>query len=97
MLPLRHGSSAPDRLDFLRPGSKWHRHLKSADPDDYRLWEIAILFHLRDGLRSGNLWLAQSRRFGDMKQVLVSQAAAPSGGGPGQRTAERAGCYPPQP
>lgn len=76
MLPLRHGSSAPDRLDFLRPGSKWHRHLKSADPDDYRLWEIAILFHLRDGLRSGNLWLAQSRRFGDMKQVLVSQAAA---------------------
>jgi hypothetical protein len=42
---------------------------------DHRLWEIAVLFHLRDAFRSGDVWLAGSRRYGDLKQLLVPPQA----------------------
>ncbi len=61
---------------FLGPRSKWHRHLKAQDTGDYRLWEVAVLFHLRDAFRSGDIWLAHSRRYGDLKNALVPVAAA---------------------
>ncbi|MGQ7518047.1 hypothetical protein ACTGVA_11685, partial [Streptococcus suis] len=65
---------------FLRPSSKWHRHLRGQAAGDTRLWEIAVLFHLRDAFRSGDVWLARSRRYGDLKHALVpAQAAAESG------------------
>ena len=36
---------------FLRPNSKWSRRLRAqAGP---RLWETAVLFHLRDAFRAG--------------------------------------------
>jgi len=57
--------------NFLRRGSKWHRHLQVQNLDDSRLWEVAVLFHLRDSFRSGDVWLVQSRRYADLKQVLV--------------------------
>lgn len=37
---------------------------------------MAVLFHLRDAFRSGDVWLAHSRRYGDLKQVLVPMIAA---------------------
>ena len=61
---------------FLGGRSKWHRHLKAQKGGDNRLWEVAVLFHLRDAFRSGDIWLAQSRRFGDLKDALVPIAAA---------------------
>lgn len=54
---------------FLKPSSKWRATLKDEGTD--RLWEVAVLFHMREGFRSGDLWLAHSRRFGDWKQSLV--------------------------
>ena len=68
--------SAPVETNFLRPNSKWHRHLRSQEKGDTRLWEVAVLFHLRDAFRSGDIWLAHSRRYGDLKQVLVPMIAA---------------------
>ena len=44
---------------FLRPNSKWSRLLRSQS--DHRLWETAVLFHLRDAFRAGDVWLARSR------------------------------------
>uniref|UniRef100_UPI0013D75AEE hypothetical protein n=1 Tax=Citrobacter freundii TaxID=546 RepID=UPI0013D75AEE len=35
-----------------------------------------VLFHLRDAFRSGDVWLAHSRRYADLKQALVPMAAA---------------------
>ena len=61
---------------FLRRGSKWHRHLNACDEDKHRLWEVAVLFHLRDAFRSGDIWLAHSRRYADLKQALVPIEAA---------------------
>lgn len=81
--PLLHASTliADDEtpemrpVGFLRRGSKWHRHLNAQAEDDHRLWEVAVLFHLRDAFRSGDVWLSQSRRYGDLKQALVPVAA----------------------
>jgi len=61
-------------LTFLRRTSKWHRHLN--DDDEHRVWEVAVLFHLRDAFRSGDIWLAHSRRYGDLKDALVPVEAA---------------------
>ena len=56
-------------LTFLRRTSKWHRHLNG--DDEHRIWDVAVLFHLRDAFRSGDIWLAHSRRYGDLKDALV--------------------------
>ncbi|KPX79158.1 transposase [Pseudomonas meliae] len=61
---------------FLRPNSKWHRHLRAQDQGDNRLREVAVMFHLRDAFRSGDIWLDHSRRYGDLKQVLVPLVTA---------------------
>jgi TnpA family transposase len=63
---------------FLRRTSKWHRHLGAEPEDDHRLWEVAVLFHLRDAFRSGDIWLAHSKRYSDLKQALVPVEAAKS-------------------
>jgi TnpA family transposase len=57
-------------MAFLRRGSKWQRHLGGED-DGGPLWEVAVLFHLREAFRSGDVWLAHSRRYGDLKEALV--------------------------
>ena len=61
---------------FLRRNSRWHQHLNSRPAGDRRLWEVAALFHMRDAFRSGDVWLAHSRRYGDVKRALVPMEAA---------------------
>ena len=58
---------------FLRPNSKWSRLLRTQS--DHRLWETAVLFHLRDAFRAGDVWLARSRRYGDIRKALLSAPA----------------------
>ena len=70
----RNGKS--QSTSFLRRGSKWHRHLNAQAVDDHRLWEVAVLSHLREAFRSGDIWLAHSRRYADLKQALVPVEAA---------------------
>ena len=72
---LRNGIKVDPPVDFLRPNSKWHRQLCAEPSGDHRLWEIAVLFHIRDAFRSGDIWLAGSRRYGDLKQLLVPPQA----------------------
>ncbi len=65
---LRTGLNDAAMTSFLRPSSpKWHRHLRAQRAGDARLWEIAVLFHLRDAFRSGDVRLTRSRRYGDLK------------------------------
>lgn len=61
---------------FLRRNSKWSRHLQAAGSDHHRLWEVAVMSHLRGAFRLDDIWLANSRRYGDLKQALVSIEAA---------------------
>lgn len=62
-------------VGFLRRGSKWHRHLNAQEEEAHRLWEVAVLFHLRDAFRSGDIWVPHSRRYSDLKQALVPAEA----------------------
>lgn len=69
-------ASAPRQTAFLRRNSKWHRHLNVQEPDNNRLWEVAVLFQIREAFRSGDIWLPHSRRYADLKQALVPMEAA---------------------
>lgn len=69
-------SGAPRPTSFLRQGSKWHRYLQAQEPGDHRLWEVAVMCHLREAFRSGDIWLTQSRRYADLKVALVPIATA---------------------
>ena len=64
------------RWTFLRRNSRWHQHLNDRPAGDRRLWEVAALFHMRDAFRSGDVWLAHSRRYGDVKRALAPIEAA---------------------
>lgn len=64
-------ADASRQMDFLRRASKWHRHFNAQGPGDNRLWEVAVLFQIRDAFRSGDIWLVHSRRYADLKQALV--------------------------
>ena len=57
-------------IGFVRRKSKWRR-LLTAQRDNGRLWQVAVLFHLRDAFRSGDIWLRHSRRYADLKRALV--------------------------
>ena len=48
-------------LTFLRRGSKWLRHLDAEADEASRHWEVAVLFHLREAFRSGDIWLADRK------------------------------------
>ncbi len=39
-----------------------------------RFWELALLWRLRDGLRSGDVWVAGSRRYADPETYLLDRA-----------------------
>ncbi len=61
---------------FLKPQSKWRGHLRNPETNRDRFWVVAVLFHLREAFRSGDVWLSHSRRYIDMKQALVPVEAA---------------------
>lgn len=56
-------------IDFARP--KWRDRLRPQAEPARKLWETAVLFALRDALRSGDVWLARSKRYGDMTSNLL--------------------------
>ena len=59
---------------FLRPKSKWHVHLKAHDP---KLWDVAVLFHIRDAFRSRDMWLRHSEKYTDLTNALVPAPTLP--------------------
>lgn len=73
-------------IDFASP--KWRQRFDPSDrlvrsgtdaapsmAPDRRMWETALLFRLRDALRSGDVWLAHSHRHREPGRELVSAEA----------------------
>ena len=60
-------------IEFARP--KWRKRLDVGTGPDRRTWETAILFTLRDALRSGDIWLPHSHRHREIGTDLVPLAA----------------------
>ena len=69
-------STAPSCAAIPGALGRWHQHINARPADDRRLWEVAALFHMRDAFHSGDVWLAHSRRYGDVKRALVPMEAA---------------------
>ena len=67
------GDATSRPTSFLRPNSKWSRLLRTQP--GHGLWETAVLFHLRAAFRAGDVWLARSRRYGDIRKALLSAPA----------------------
>src|SRR5207253_2056220 len=66
----KENSSLP--VCFATP--KWCKQL-GTDPER-KLWETAILFSIRDGLRSRDIWVSNSRAYQDTRQQLLSRQQA---------------------
>jgi Domain of unknown function (DUF4158) len=62
-------------LGFLRP--KWRKRVVKDGVIDRPLFETAILFEIRNALRSGDLFLPESRRHRDIEDDLVAPASVP--------------------
>ena len=56
-------------LDFAR--TRWQKLIVREGKPDRQVWEIAVLFELRNALRSGDIWLADSRRYREITTALV--------------------------
>lgn len=50
-------------------GAAWRKRLGSSP--DRKLWETALLFTLRDALRSRDVWVQDSRLYRDSRQLLL--------------------------
>ena len=61
---------------FVRP--KWRARVFREGGTDRRYWELAVLFELRNALRSGDLWTDESRRYRSVEGGSVPAAALPS-------------------
>lgn len=69
---IGEGSELAEKsLSFLLPRSKWRKQFNATETNKDRLWVVAVMVHLREAFRSGDVWLAHSRRYGDMKQAFV--------------------------
>ncbi len=54
--------------------SKWSKRL--CNKPERKLWEIAVLFAIRDGLRSRDIWAVDSRIYQDTTQQLLPEQQA---------------------
>jgi TnpA family transposase len=60
-------------VDFVR--DTWRKHVIQNGVIDRQYWEICVLFELRNALRSGDVWINESRRYRSMEQELLPAPA----------------------
>ena len=75
-LYARGGRKVPDGAPTGFVPNRWRGYLdhaaKSGNSTAYRhYWELAPLFGLRDALRSDDIWVQGSRRYGDPTTLLL--------------------------
>ncbi len=61
--------SAP--VAFLAPQSKWYRHVVTRDGSNRRSYEFAVLAELGNAVRSGDVWVRDSRQFRNLEEYLL--------------------------
>lgn len=65
----------PDRVPVGHLGSSEKKLIFDGGKPDWRLYEIATLAHLRDRLRSGDVWVDGSRSFRPIDEHLMPKPA----------------------
>jgi Domain of unknown function (DUF4158)/Tn3 transposase DDE domain len=75
-LYVRGGRNVPAGAPTPFVPARWKGYLSAAEEDKntiaYRhYWELCVLLALRDGLRSGDVWVPGSRRYADPTTILM--------------------------
>ena len=74
---VQHFHSGPTNsvlpIKFAR--RKWLERLKAGEGPSKPLWETAVLFELRAGLRSGDIWVEESARYQELEKALLPMPA----------------------
>lgn len=69
------GGRLPRRLPLSFLTRKWRRRVRGQDGEvDTRAWEVAVLVHLRDRLRAGDIWVEGSRAWRSFEDYLLPRA-----------------------
>ncbi len=62
----------PAKVPVVFLKRRWRERVRAGTPDfDPRAWEVAVLVHLRDRLRSGDVWVEGSRAFRTFEDYLL--------------------------
>ncbi len=72
VLAMGLGEFDPDEHPFLAKRSRWLQISRNKPETRQIIFEVALWFSLRDAMKAGDIWLAGSRRYADIKEVLVA-------------------------
>ena len=62
----------PTKVPVVFLKRRWRGHVRAGTSHfDPRAWEVAVLVHLRDRLRSGDVWVEGSRAFRSFEDYLL--------------------------
>jgi TnpA family transposase len=64
----------PDRPPTVFLGRNWRKRVKSTEGVDARAYEVTVIVHLRDRLRSGDIWVDGSRTYRTFDDYLLPPA-----------------------
>jgi TnpA family transposase len=68
------GGKLPKTLPLSFLTHKWRRRVRSGGALDARAWEVAVLVHLRDRVRAGDIWVEGSRAWRIFEDYLLPRA-----------------------
>lgn len=66
---LTSASGGEPPTEFARP--KWKKRVLAPSGFDRHLWELAVIYELRAGLRSGDIWVRRSARYQELETALL--------------------------
>ncbi|WP_203566189.1 Tn3 family transposase [Aurantimonas aggregata] len=72
---LHRGHPLPQQLPLSFLTRKWRRRVRERNGDvDAHAWEVAVLVHLRDRLRAGDVWVEGSRAWRSFEDYLLPRS-----------------------
>lgn len=70
-LNVEHRQRVPDDSPLGFAPESWRTYIENEGNIDRKLWELCILFEIRDKLRSADLWVVGSRKYTDLESCLI--------------------------
>ena len=66
--------TVPEDAPLGFASGRWRRQIENEDGSlERHRWERAVMYELRDRLRSGNVWVAAANRYADPETLVISQ------------------------
>jgi TnpA family transposase len=73
---VHRGKRLPPQVPLSFLSRQWRHHIRKGKGGfDARAWEVAVLLHLRDRLRAGDVWVEGSRAWRSFEDFLLPRAS----------------------